>query len=265
LAAIAVAVLYLAPGLREKIFPEGTAITALGLTPIPAPLDLSDIFDPYAAQLLEIKNRFDNQEYPEVIRLAGEILQQDPKNAAAKNLRDRAASNSIDRSAISRELAAGKSAFNEGNYSRTRQLMNSVLRSDRNNQEARAYLDLVVFAEASAAEIKSLISTQKKAVEDKELPLLLSSYGTDSAKQKRRKEIEDLFNSYDDILYVIPPVSIKIAVKEDRTAEAVFSVILSATHKVEGNKKILFEGNITWNLEKQENSWKILDYKYKNL
>lgn len=261
LAAGAVAAFYSFPGLREKIFPETNAVTVLGLTPIPDALDIADVFDPFAAKLADIKTKFDNKEYPEVIRLAGEILQQDPNNAAAKQFSDRAAAGSIDRGAIARDLAAGKNAFQKGDYALTRQLMNRVLSSDRSNQEAKTYRDLAVFGTASVPEIKTLIASQRRAVEEKELPLLLSAYGTAAVKQRIRTEIEDLFNNYDDILYVIPPVDINVSINEDRTAVAVFSVMISATHKVEGNKKILFEGNITWNLEKQENSWKILDYK----
>ncbi len=229
---------FLFPEFRQMIFPKDKGITELGVTPVPRS-PISDF----------IKNAG--------AAGSGDLLAK--KQSEAKEKTD------PDAELIALKLKNGINQYNQGNYRGCKQLMNDVLRLDKQNQKARQYLTQANSALVSIADIKAIIENQKKALEQKELPLLMIDYAVGETKKQRENELIDFFQEYDDVLFIVFPETIQIKLIDSTTADISFSNILSAVSKEEGKKKILFEGEVNWTLKKQEKFWKIIDYKKKSL
>jgi len=226
------------PEFRQMIFPKDKGITELGVTPVPRSPVIDFIQNAGAAG-------------------SGDLLAK--KQSEAKEKTD------PDAEVIALKLGNGINQYNQGNYRRCKQLMNDVLRLDKQNQKARQYLTRANSALVSITDIKAIIENQKRALEQKELPLLMIDYAVGETKKQRENELIDFFQEYDDVLFIVFPETIQIKLIDSTTADISFSNILSAVSKEEGKKKILFEGEVNWTLKKQEKFWKIIDYKKKSL
>jgi len=229
---------FLFPEFRQMIFPKDKGITELGVTPVPKSPIIDFLKNAGAAG-------------------SGDLLVK--KQSEAKKKID------PDVELIALKLGNGINQYNQGNYRSCIQLMNDVLRLDKQNQKARQYLTQANSALVSIADIKAIIENQKKALEQKELPLLMIDYAVGETKKQRENELIDFFQEYDDVLFIVFPETIQIKLIDSTTADISFSNILSAVSKEEGKKKMLFEGEVNWTLKKQEKLWKIIDYKKKSL
>lgn len=225
---------FLFPEFREMIFPKDKAITELGVTPVPR----SPVID--------------------FIKNAGAA---GSGNLLAKNQSIAKEKRAPDAELIALKLGNGISQYNQGNYRSCKQYMNDVLRLDKQNQRARQYLTQANSALVSITDIKAIIENQKKALEQKELPLLMIDYAAGETKKQRENELINFFQECEDVLFIVFPETIQIKLIDSETADVSFSNILSAVSKEEGKKKILFEGEINWTMKKQKNSWKIINYK----
>ncbi len=132
--------------------------------------------------------------------------------------------------------------------------MEKALKIDRENKEAQKYLFQADTALAKP-EITALIDHLRQAEEDKDLVTILSLFDSPALADSLQAEYRLLFNGYDGIKSFIPKVSLVFASRSAATAS--FSQLLTAVYKKTGQRKIVFEGQKTWHLRKQGNSWKI--------
>lgn len=161
---------------------------------------------------------------------------------------------------IARKFDEGVQSYQHGDYTRAAALMTEVLRLDKQHREARSYQNLTNSALDSIGNIKTIVERQRKAEEEKELPLLLSDLGSDSLYRKRSSEARQFFNEYGDIKSIVDISKIRIEFIDTDKAQVSFPKLLSAVHTQTGKRSIVFEGEMIWVMEKQANGWKIVDF-----
>lgn len=217
----------------------------------------TDAVDPKIGEKLQkIKDSFDKQLFTDAAKLSGELLKEAPGNAAAQEYLTKARAK-IRAASVGPLVADGIASFNRGDFVKSQQTMQEVLRQDPGNKDALNYLGLAD-VELSKREIQQIIERQLRAEIDKDLLSLLSDIGTAAASAQRKDDAVFMFNSYDGINSRMSGLSIKF--KDRDHADASFSHLLAGAYKKTGEKKILFEGVRTWSFQRQARSWKIVNF-----
>ncbi|UCC38323.1 MAG: protein kinase [Candidatus Aminicenantes bacterium] len=209
---------------------------------------------PLEEKLKGISKSFEKEDFAETVRLAEEVLSEYTDNTVAQEYLDKAKAK-MDEAFIAQTLVAGISNYNKGNYEQCLQAMGKVLKLDKENREARRYLYLADTA-ISEKDIQQIIEHQRKAEEEKDLLSLLKDIDSPTLSDQRKSDAMLLFNYYDEIRSIVSNISIKF--KDMRHANVSFSHMLTAVYKKTGQKKVIFEGIKTWEMEKKGKAWKIV-------
>ena len=207
----------------------------------------------------KLRENYAKGDYRETVRLAEEVLSEEPDNVFARDYRDRA-KNKLSEESLKQALTAGISSYNRGDYEQCKQKMNEILRLDSNHKEALRYRSLAdqkIYEITAKVEIIKVVERQKKAEEEEEFVLLLSDIGSPSLKGEKQNNARDLFNFYDNIKWSSITYNPIIFQGRNR-AEVRFSYMSTAVGKKSGKRVQIFEGEIIWIMEKQGNAWKII-------
>ncbi len=205
------------------------------------------------AALVKLRQSYEAKSYQETVRLANEILANEPSNAPAKEYLKKA-NTGIAAAKVSQLLQSAIAGYGRGDYAGCIADMENVLAVDKGNPEARRYL-LQARTALATPEITALIERHRVAVEGKDLLTVLSLYDSPALSDSLQSDFKLLFNGYDGIRSIISRVTVSLPTGEDATA--VFSELLTAVYKKTGQRKIVFEGQKTWRLQQQEKNWKI--------
>jgi predicted Ser/Thr protein kinase/tetratricopeptide (TPR) repeat protein len=204
----------------------------------------------------KIKESFDKQLFADAAKLAEELLKEDPGNAGARDYLAKARAK-LTAAAVGPLVAEGIAGYNRGDFAKSQQIMQDVLRQDPTNKEAQKYFGLSDM-ELSKQEILQIIERQKKTEMDKDLLTLLGDVGSAQASAGRKDDAVFMFNNYDGINSRISNISVKF--KDRDHAVATFAHMLTGAYKKTGEKKVLFEGARTWSFQRQAKAWKISNF-----
>jgi serine/threonine protein kinase len=206
-------------------------------------------------------NRIDESlkkgDYEETIRLAEEVMAKYPKNKTAQDYITEA-KNEI---TIAQLLKTGISSYLDKDYKQCLKDMEKILELDKDHQEAKKYwsaADKAIYEANSTQEIRQIIESVRQAEQQKDLPVILYYIGSPGLMSLKRTDTTFLFNNFDDINSVIDGSRILIDFKDRSHAEAKFFYFSTAVSKKTGQTEKVFEGQIIWTMEKQENVWKII-------
>jgi len=208
---------------------------------------------PSDGSLGKLQESFDGKSYQETVRLADEILARDPANAPAKEYLKKAGAE-IMASQVAPLLQSGISSYAGGNYPQCIADMEKVLKINKDNKDAQKYLFQADTALAKP-EIILLIERHRVAEENKDLVSILSLFDSPALADSLQTEYKLLFNGYDGIKSNISKVSISFSSRSSVTAS--YSQLLTAVYKKTGQRKIVFEGQKTWQLRRLGKDWKI--------
>ena len=203
--------------------------------------------------LTKLRESYDGKAYQETVRLAGEILARDPANAPAKEYLDKAGAEIL-AVQVAPLLQSGISSYSSGNYDQCVADMEKALKADKDNKDAQKYLFLADTALAKP-QITALIESHRVAEENKDLLTVLSKFDSPALADSLKAEYKLLFNGYDDIKSNISRVSLTFSSRSSATAA--YSQLLTAVYKKTGQRKIVFEGQKTWQLRRHGKDWKI--------
>ncbi len=226
--------------------PTTRSVSAPGEIPV-SPAGPSD------ETLVKLRGNFESQNYPEAVRLAEEVLGQDEENALAKDILNKARAE-ITASQVAPLLQSGIASYNNGQYPECIADMEKVLKIDKNNKDAQKYIFQADSALAKP-EINALIERHRVAEENKDLLTVLSQMDSPTLAESQQAEYKMFFNGYDGIKSIISKVAIDFSNRS--TARVSFSQLLTAVYKKTGQRKIVFEGQKTWQMKKQGSDWKI--------
>jgi len=219
----------------------------------PADGTSSPLAGPNDASLAKLQETFDGKAFQQTVLLADEILVRDPANAPAKEYLSKAKAEIL-ASQVAPLLQSGMAGYSSGNYAQCLADMEKVLKIDKDNKEAQRYLFQAETA-MTKPEIAALIERHRVAEENKDLVTVLSHFGSAALADSLQSEYRLLFNGYDDIKSNISRVSVSFSSRSNATA--VYSKLLTAVYKKTGQRKVLFEGRKTWQLQRQGKDWKI--------
>ena len=200
-----------------------------------------------------LKESFEGKHYQETIRLAGEILAGEPANTTARDYLGKAKA-ALLTAQVDALLQSGSASYSSGQYVQCVAAMDSLLKIDKTNKEAQRYLFLAETALARP-EIEALIERHRVAEENKDLLTVLNHFGQPALADSVQAEYKLLFNGYDDIKSLISRISLSFSSRAKATA--VYSQLLTAVYKKTGQRKVLFEGEKTWQLQRQGKDWRI--------
>jgi serine/threonine protein kinase len=242
------------PGLSQDL----ETIKKEGLSPVtrsaaaPGEISVSPA-GPGAESLRRLQEYFDGRDYSETVRLAGEILEQDGENALAKDYLDKAKGQLV-AAQVAPLLQSGIASYNNGQYAQCIVEMEKALRIDKDNKEALKYIFQADSALAKP-DINALVERHRVAEENKDLLTVLSHIDPEALAESQQAEYKMFFNGYDGIKSIISQVAIRFSSRSSATVT--FSQLLTAVYKKTGQRKIVFEGQKTWQLKKQGQDWKI--------
>ena len=240
-----------AVGAKDTLTAPGKEAQAQGLGTTAGTLDPKIV-----EKVQKIKENFDKQLFTETVKLSDELLKESPNNPAALDYLAKARAK-IRGAAVAPLVAEGVASFNRGDFAKSIQLMQDVLRQDPGNKEAQNYLGLSDM-ELSKREILQIIERQKKAEMEKDLLSLLADIGSAGVAAQRREDTVFLFNTYDNINSHMSGFSFKF-MDRDR-ANATFAHMQTGVSRKTGEKKSLFEGARTWSFQRQGKTWKIVNF-----
>ncbi|MDH4272515.1 MAG: serine/threonine protein kinase [Candidatus Aminicenantes bacterium] len=203
--------------------------------------------------LVRLRENFENQDYSEAVRLAEEVLGQDGENAIAKDILNKAKAEIV-AAQVAPLLQSGIAGYNHGQYAQCIADMEKVLKIDKDNKDAQKYIFQADSALAKP-EINALIERHRVAEENKDLLTVLNHMDSPTLAESQQAEYKMFFNGYDGIKSIISKVSINFSGRSSATAS--FSQLLTAVYKKTGQRKIVFEGQKTWQMKKQGRDWKI--------
>ena len=217
----------------------------------------TDALDPKIVEKVQkIKESFDKQLFAEAVKLADVLLKESPNNPAALDYLAKAKAK-IKSAAVGPLVAEGIASFNRGDFAKTQQLMQDVLRQEPGNKDAQNYFGLSDM-ELSKREILQIMERQKKAEMEKDLLSLLADIGPAGVAAQRKEDTVLLFNNYDNINSRMSGFSFRF--KDRDHAEATFAHMLTGVYKKTGAKKSLFEGARAWSFQRQGKTWKIVNF-----
>jgi tetratricopeptide (TPR) repeat protein len=231
---------------KEGLSPATRSASAPGGMPV-SPAGPSD------ETLARLRESFESQDYPEAVRLAEEILGQDWENTVAKDILNKAKAE-ITAVQVAPFLQSGIAGYNSGQYAQCIADMEKVLKIDKDNKDAQKYIFQADSALAKP-EISALIERHRVAEENKDLLTVLSHLDSATLAEPQQAEYKMFFNGYDGIKSIISKVSITFSSRSSATVS--FSQLLTAVYKKSGQRKIVFEGQKTWQMKKQGRDWKI--------
>jgi len=201
-----------------------------------------------------LKAFFAESNWQETVKLADEILAEQPANSTAQDLKKQA-QEKIDSAAIAQWLKNGIELYDGQNYSQAIAELQKVLAKRRNHPEASEYIRMAQYAIEKPL-IEQVIERQRAAEESKDLLVLLDDIGTQEFSDKRRAEATFVFNNFESIKSVYS--NIQVALQGANRAEATFSYLLTGMNSTTKREGTIEQGSKTWLLEKQGNVWKLV-------
>jgi serine/threonine protein kinase len=164
---------------------------------------------------------------------------------------------------IQDELQAAARDFSAGKYQESIDRANEVLRLDRENSKAREYITSANLKMAPG-QIQAVVNSYIQSILDKRLVSFYQTRCVPSLYQKIRRDTETTLKLYDDFQALASNVKsdVRLAADNRYQAQVSFSHILTGVSRSKQTREVLFEGTITWNMEKRDNMWRILEVGY---
>jgi predicted Ser/Thr protein kinase len=261
LLAAAAVVVYVLVSQDAAVRPSGTAIRTEPKTQdaVPPPGVESPSFQaaPDAESLGQLKASFEGRNFGETVRLAKKILSEFPGDASVLDFLNKA-QGELDASQAASLLQTGIASYQSRDYAKCIQDMESVLQLDRNNKEARDYLDKADAA-FSQGEILAMIERRCLAEQHKDLETLMSDLDSASLASKQRSYYTTIFDIYDRINSSFRGKPPSITISGRARASVNFWHAVQGVSRKDGQKKTIYYGSKKWEMEKRGKIWKIVD------
>jgi tetratricopeptide (TPR) repeat protein len=157
---------------------------------------------------------------------------------------------------VDRDLQAGK-------YQESIDRAQDVLRLDPDNARAREYINSATIKMARG-QIQSVVDRYIQSVKNKNLVSFYQTHCIPALFQKIRKDTETTLKLYDDFQALASNVKSDVRRVGDNQYEArvSFNHILTGISSSRQTREVLFEGTISWIMEKRNDSWRIREIGY---
>ncbi len=157
---------------------------------------------------------------------------------------------------IENRIQLAQSAYQKGNYQECLDQSKAALNLDSDNTEAKKYLDLATM-KIIPGQIANLVDLYTQSVSDNTLKNFYRNNCSGTLYQKISKDVELITNQYDNFKSRASDMTLRF--KENDQIEVRFSNITTGVSKKDKSRQVIFEGIYVWDLEKQADTWKIID------
>jgi len=223
--------------------------------PKPPPNPKEAVVDPKAQALNSIKQSFEKGDYNGTVNLANAFLAENPGDSTALDYKNKAET----QISIGNMVQTGINHFKSRRYEQCKREMEKIFTLEKDHKEARRYwnrADRAIFEIGARKDITGVLVSVRKAVQEKDLPVILYYIGSAELRDRKQMDSIEILNNYDNIQSVDENITITF---KDRThAEVKFFNFSTAVNKYSGRRERIYEGNITWTMEKQGKAWKII-------
>jgi serine/threonine protein kinase len=151
-------------------------------------------------------------------------------------------------------ISASQKALEEKVYQKCIEEARAVLELDQNNADAKKYLNLARM-QVIPQEIQAVVNRYVQSFNDTGMLSFYQETCSPDLYQKIKSDVGLITSTYVNLQAVASNLSIRF--DEINKAEASFSIISTAVLKKDGRKQVLFEGTYVWDMEYQDNLWKI--------
>ena len=193
--------------------------------------------------------------YAECIKKMEQILKLEPENSSAQDYLARA-KNKLKGNEIIDILTRAQIFYQEGNFEESIRQSKKALNLDPKNEEAKKYLRLAN-QKIADNQIRILFNQYVESVKNRTLADFYRSHCTSKIYQEKKDDVEMLFSFYDDVKIAVSNFSVQI--KGTSRAEINFSRMITGIYRADGKKKVLSEGMVMWEINKQGDVWRIID------
>jgi serine/threonine-protein kinase len=215
---------------------------------------------PAEEKVAKLKEGLEREDYEGTVRLAEKMLSEDPTDPVARDYLDKAregARSERINGQVASILETGIASYNNGDLPACVEAMEKVLKLDSNNGAARKYLFQADTA-LSRQDIRDILEQHRVAEENNDLPTVLSHFDSPALVSEARRKYKEWFNGYDGITSRIDDdKSFAFADRSNVTLR--FSQRIYGKDRRDGKKKMVFEGQRTWELKKVAGAWKIVN------
>jgi tRNA A-37 threonylcarbamoyl transferase component Bud32/tetratricopeptide (TPR) repeat protein len=224
--------------------------------PVP-PRSMEPVLQAIETDMDRLRKSFRLEDYAGAIKFAEKILEKEETNQTASDYLTEAR-RKLNEGLIASYISEGIQNFERGSYEECRENMMKALKIERGNKEAQKYYSLADTA-ISRKEIQQIVERQRNAEEKKDLLAFLGDIGSEEISNKKKLDVMQLFNNYDEIQSNVSNLSVTF--KDPSRADVNFSHLLVAVEKSTWKRRVLFEGRRTLTLKRREEKWKIVEYR----
>ena len=201
---------------------------------------------------------FNQERYDQSISVMREILRLDPSNSQAKSYFNRAQqekAKQLKKQEIGQGISLAQVAYERGDYEECLNQVKKVLRLDPENEEANRYYNLAEQVVAPE-KMKIIVNGYVQSLNNKDLVSFYENTCSSALFQRIKGDTELISSLYKSFRSVAS--NIKIQLKENSRAEVSFSNIITGIPVSEEQRQVVFEGTYIWEMEKQDETWKII-------
>ena len=201
---------------------------------------------------------FNQERYDQSISVMREILRLDPSNSQAKSYLNRAQqekAKQLKKQEIGQGISLAQVAYERGDYEECLNQVKKVLRLDPENEEANRYYNLAEQVVAPE-KMKIIVNGYVQSLNNKDLVSFYENTCSSALFQRIKGDTELISSLYKSFRSVAS--NIKIQLKENSRAEVSFSNIITGIPVSEEQRQVVFEGTYIWEMEKQDETWKII-------
>jgi tetratricopeptide (TPR) repeat protein len=155
---------------------------------------------------------------------------------------------------IRQTLTRARNAYASGRFAESMKFARQVLVLDPDNPEAKGLVQQSEVGLDSAA-IGALISAYGEALTQAQLAAFYQTHCTPQLYTEIKSDAELIASLYTNFKSEITNKNIRFL--DERHAEASFGHRIKGTSKQEGTEQQLFQGNTYWELQKDQNQWRI--------
>ena len=203
------------------------------------------------------QSAFARGDYQECVKQTEEVLRLAPGNASALSLLDRAEKKQEEKNTeqqIRDGLSKAQQAYQGENYQECIIQARQVLSLSPDNAQAKEYLNLAN-EKITISQINALIGQYNQSVNDKNLLVFYENSCSSQCYAQVERETKIMISYFEKLQSSISNIEVRF--KGTDQAEATFMNTISGTKA--GTTQEVLKGLYKWDLEKQGNSWKIVN------
>jgi len=201
---------------------------------------------------------FDQGKYGQCIDHMKKVLEKDPQDINARDYRDRAEKKLMEQE-IKDSLRIAQEAFQRGDYQECIDKAKKILELDPENVQARTYLNQA-YLNIAPEQIRAVVTQYTRSLNNDKLLTFYKNTCSSEIYPEVEKDAKLFLEPYDSFQSMASKITIRF--EGISQAEVSFVHIITGVSKKDGKRKELFRGILKWDMEKQDENWKILDISF---